>query len=210
MTDLPYEKVSETIWTSATNMARAGLEVTAIVDELEKQLVGLSDPFAFAYNDDDEIVDGGYVHNAYYFWGGLIAKGKRSKPFGYLTYGISFWRNEDEELGSTWPGACQSKIYIGYDTVDGGGWGVEDLFIRGDGQGYDENCKLCSPFLWECDGDEESKEMPWRDRAWFYALPLGKINNKADITEKLISPVVKLLSGEEVSWEKVGAYKFEV
>lgn len=208
----PNMQVSETIWSSAANLVQAGYEITAIITELELQLSKHNELFSYKYDGDEENNEGGCVSNKYYFWGKLIDKGKRSIPFGFLTYGFSLWREEDG-IGNDWAGARDAKIYVGFDTVDGGGWDESCLFIKGDGKGLDDNYKRASnsPYIWEeVVVDEENTNQSWRDKAWFYVLPLSKINNKEDISSKLISPVRMLLSGDDkVKWAEVGAYSFK-
>ncbi|PCI41454.1 MAG: hypothetical protein COB46_03555 [Rhodospirillaceae bacterium] len=202
-------KWSNVLWESMGNIHKAGLETEAIIAELEKQLEAINSPFTYEYTDGDDTKE--YLGNpAFYFWGTLKGKDKRTK-LGHLTYGFSFWQDHDE-MGEAWAGAHQAKVYVGYDTPapDGGGWGQEDLFIRGN-RTSSEGAEKCpsSDFLWEyVEKGGKTEEFPWCKRQWFYAVPLGAINTPEDVARNLINPVVALLSEKKPKFEETGAYSF--
>lgn len=182
--------MADDLWLSFDNCLKAYGEIDSLVEAINRLLAaGL--PAAITMDassmDDDTIDYTKWKIEPYYLWSHkLRAKKQGKKRLGSVSFAASFWRQEDN-LEPAWHAAKAAKLYVGYASPDED-WGVEDLFI--DGQGNSPSAKLRSDYVWE-----------WPDgippvTAWFFCVRLLDLQTRSDLEREVIVPLVKLYLGD--------------
>ena len=120
---------------------------------------------------------------------------------GALTVGVELWREVDDR--SEWCYARESLIYIGFSPDQDDTWKkTEKLDQHGKFRGaleighvlsFEENQPLWVYYVDK--GAREEEENEWRERSWFFVLPLFSIRSPADIRTEIVTPIQRLFDG---------------
>ena len=134
----------------------------------------------------------------------LRKRAQGRQRLGYISVRIELWRDVNEE--SDWEYAKKPLIYVGFTTPDDSPW--HNTHMRLDQHGdfsdlrnyddveYDVWRRSCLPPLWEMAETHTENtigEFEWRQRSWFFALPLYEIHSRRNIEEKIVNPIKALL-----------------
>ena len=136
---------------------------------------------------------------------------KGRHPFyGYLTVAVELWREVGGE--PQWPHAYKPLIYVGFDPKRNNYWTKTDMKLDQHGRfrGALESGHVSSvkenQSLWVYVDEEilEEDERPWRERSWFFVLPLFSICSPTDIRTAIVTPIRRLFNGDDSAEAFVG------
>lgn len=180
----------DVLWQSHANAARAGREIDALIIALRDLLAdgGLGSfriDVESEYEVELETDQGWTVGYSLYAYKLVPARG-RAVCRGWVTFGVSFWRAEDER-GVGWEGAQVAKLYVAFWPAKGDGWTADDLFVDGSGQSLDTVPH--TPWRWRGSGSRAMSE------AWFFCLRMLDLRSRADLDREVVKPLRSLLEG---------------
>lgn len=181
----------DVLWRSFANACRAGEEIDSLVAALREVLadggLGTLRIDVDSEEEHDHETDQGWVE-AYYLYSFKIVPARgRAVNRGWLSFGISFWRAEDER-GAGWRGAQVAKLYVGFCPPKAGGWSTESLVLDGAGQSLD--VESMSGTRWRGKGPAGMSE------AWFFCLRLVDLRSRGDLEREVATPLRLLLEGK--------------
>jgi hypothetical protein len=180
----------DVLWQSFANASRAGEEINSLITALRDVVAdgGLGSLRVDVDTEDecDHETDQGWVHGYSLYNFKIVPARGRAVNRGYLTFGVSFWRAEDER-GIGWPGARVSKLYVGFTPPKVGGWSTDNLVVDGAGQSLDVT--PMSEHRWRGVGPGGMAE------AWFFCLRLIDLRSRADLEREVATPLRLLIEG---------------
>jgi len=193
----------DVLWQSFANAGRAGIEIDALMLALRDILADgglgtLRIDVDSEYEANLETDQGWTVGYSLYGYKLIPARG-RSANRGWVTFGVSLWREEDER-GTGWDGAQISKLYVAYWPPKGDGWTTDNLVVDGTGQSIDT--ERHTAWRWRGVGPGCLPE------AWFFCVRLLALQSRADLDREISTPLRLLL--EQQSDERAFAQSISV
>ncbi|MBD8548290.1 hypothetical protein [Sphingomonas sp. CFBP 8760] len=180
----------DVLWRSFANACRAGEEIDSLVAALREVLAdgGLGSLRADVDTEEeyDHETGQGWAHGYCLYSFKVVPARGRAVNRGWISFGISFWRAEDER-GDGWPGARVAKLYVGYSPPKAEGWSTENLVLDGTGQSLD--VAPMTERRWRGTGPGGMSE------AWFFCLRLVDLHSRADLEREVATPLRLLLDG---------------
>lgn len=178
------------LWQSHANAARAGLEIDALMTALTDLLAdgglgSLRIDVESEYEVNLETEQNWAVGYSLYAYKVIPARG-RAVNRGWVTFGVSFWRAEDDR-GAGWEGAQAAKLYVAYCPPKGGGWTTDNLFVDGSGQSLDT--MPYTPWRWRGTGSGTMSE------AWFFCVRILDLRSRGDLDREVAAPLRSLIEG---------------
>jgi hypothetical protein len=180
----------DVLWQSHANAARAGMEIDALMIALRDLLAdgglgSLRIDVESEYEMELETEQGWTVGYSLYAYKVIPARGRAGNR-GWVTFGVSFWRAEDER-GTGWQGAQAAKLYVAYWPSKGEGWTPDNLFVDGSGQSLDT--EPYTPWRWRGAGSGTMSE------AWFFCVRILDLRSRSDLDREVATPLRSLLEG---------------
>ena len=124
----------------------------------------------------------------------------RDKNHGHLTVGVELWREVNDE--PQWIHAREPLIYVGFDPMRDSYWTKTDMKLDQHGRFRGElvsgrilSCEQNQP-LWKYVYEEIREENEWKERSWFFVLPLFSIRSPIDIRTEIVTPIRRLFNGD--------------
>lgn len=181
--------MSDAIWASMSNAMKIAEEAEALVVLYDRAI--LSHDFGrFQIDTDDwtdeSLNDDGNWCAFYHLTGYRVhERTPRLASRGMLSFGISFYRFEDE-AGDSWAGARRAKFYVGFAPV-ARAWTPDTLLVNG--SGVAPTASPISDQRWGIKGRDEQVG------SWFFVVALDALCGLDDFRREVLNPVSILLNG---------------
>ncbi len=179
----------DTLWTSYANAMRAGSEVDALMGALDELLIDeLGEQRIDERTRDDQGLDEeqDWVESYGLVSHEIVLKRGRSPKRGRIEYAVSLWRKEDER-GTAWMGARQSKLYVAYVPPKAEGWFPDTLLV--DGNGESPEARPMSTRRWT------SNRSGLMAGAWFFCVRLLALQSREDLMREVVNPLRLMMRG---------------
>lgn len=198
---------NDVLWQSFSNANRAAKQLSALWAEIEEIMSGglagsaaneLFKTTQFATAADNTISElsdkEGWVYH-YFSKAWMVktrSKSTRLSRAGHVTFAVSLWR-EEEAAGALWEGGNQSKFYVAYCPDKDDWWDKELLWLNSDGANTADGELLpIHSRLW---GYKAEGGRQWRERNFFFCMPILKLESREDLLRHAVFPFLRLLSG---------------
>ena len=190
--------MDDVLWLSFANVARAGVEASALLDALEQVLASsAAAPIDVStYDESTQSSENEWVSTTVIMTYKLARSPLRPRATGTISVALSFWRKEDEGA-ENWVGARQAKLYVAYaPPARSPRWTVENLWVGGDG--HSEHARATSPRRWAGAGGGVMAS------AWFFCVRLADLQTRDDLVREVAEPLGMLITGadEEVAFAR--------
>ncbi len=116
--------------------------------------------------------------------------GRQRKPSQFVLM-FDLWR---QETSTTWPHAKQAFLTFAYEPRFDEGWEANQLAIDANGRIKDEESReACSLQAEDRLLEWVYGKRQWQERAWFFSIPVLKLDGPASFEREIVTPVELLL-----------------
>ena len=192
---------AQTIWNTLENMRRLDASLASFDDVLKAQLarrfhvkwIDLNQPY-YHWTENDWAC---YAYWCAYKLRGTPHGARRRSYVGAATFKIELWRPADDH-STPWCHPKTPLIYVAFSPNHKDPWEEVGLDQYGNPLVVDDVRIDCprqdSIWLWEWTGN--NRQPLWRNRSWFFAVPLTAVNSHETVGAEIVDPLGALVLTE--------------